>query len=217
MKNLMSRFGGHAVIFGAGKASKKLLPTDQSLDNLLDNYAQEIIPHNFFISSYDAIPEYMGMYEWSALKTEVFKLGDLEHDFTDLLLQYEVPVTTSIYIGKHQYDNVYAIFIKTHKEGLEDHIPDYRETFDYVLQVFIRSKDKKPVLDSVKIERILLILFYKMGLIYEGQITSFKRSKTHLGKKISEGFETSVNRCLIDVDSDEKLRELLKKRANEQV
>ena len=56
-----------------------------------------------------------------------------------------------------------------------------------------------------------------MGLIYEGQITSFKRSKTHLGKKISEGFETSVNRCLIDVDSDEKLRELLKKRANEQV
>jgi len=65
MKNLMSRFGGHAVIFGAGKASKKLLPTDQSLDNLLDNYAQEIIPHNFFISSYDAIPEYMGMYEWS--------------------------------------------------------------------------------------------------------------------------------------------------------
>ena len=158
----------------------------------------------------------MGMYQWSTLKREVFKLGDLEHDFTDLLLQYEVPVTTSIYLGKHQYDNVYAVFIKTHKEGLEHHISDYYESFDYVLQVFIRSEDKNSELDTIKLERILLILFYKMGLIYECQIKSFKRSKTHLGKRIIKDFETDVKSCLVGIDSDEKLTKLLKKRANEQ-
>ena len=36
------------------------LPEDQSLDNMLDNYATEIIPNYFFISSYDALPEFMG-------------------------------------------------------------------------------------------------------------------------------------------------------------
>ncbi|EAQ42511.1 hypothetical protein MED152_07315 [Polaribacter sp. MED152] len=212
----MSRFGGHAVNFGTGKASEKLLPEDQSLDNLLVNYAQEIIPNHFIISSYDAIPEYMGKYQWKTIKKDVFKLGDLEHDFTDLLLQYQASVTTSIYLGKHHYNNVYAVFIKTHKEGLEDHVPDYYESFDYVLQMLIQSVDEKPELDTIKLERILLILFYKMGLIYEDSITLFKRSKTHLGQMISEEFETTTINALVDLDSDDKLAELLKKRGNEQ-
>jgi len=211
MKNFMSRFGGHGVIFGNGKASDSRLPEDQSVDYLLDNYAKEIIPNYFFISSYDAIPEYMGMLDWNQFKKKPVKLGVLEHYFTDLIMQYDIVVNTSIYLTKHQYENVFALIIKTHKQGLEGVVSDYFESYDYVLQVFIRSKDKKGhILDTSNLEKLLLILFYKMDLIYEGYITSFQKSKTYLGKKISEAFETNIENCLIDVDSDDKLADLLK-------
>ena len=209
MKYLMSRFGGHGVTIGSGKASDSLLPEDQSVDHLLDHYAKEIIPNYFFISSYDAKPEYMGMVDWNQFKKKPIKLGVLDHNFTDLLLQYDVPVTTSIYLKTHEYDNVFALFIKTHQEDLEDIVSDYYETYDYVLQVFIRSKEEDHDLNTVKLERILLLLFYKMGLIYEGHITSFKKSKTHLGKLISKDFETNIINALNDVDSDAKISELL--------
>lgn len=209
MKYLMSRFGGHGVTIGSGKASDSLLPEDQSVDYLLDHYAKEIIPNYFFICSYDAIPEYMGMVNWNQFKKKPTKLGVLEHNFTDLLLQYDVPVTTSIYLKKHEYDNVFALFIKTHQEDLKDIVSDYYETYDYVLQVFIPSKEEDRHLNTLKLERILLLLFYKMGLIYEGHIGSFKKSKTHLGKLISKDFETSVVNALNDIDTDAKISELL--------
>ena len=85
MKYLMSRFGGHGVTIGSGKASDSLLPEDQSVDHLLDHYAKEIIPNYFFISSYDAKPEYMGMVNWNQFKKKPIKLGVLDHNFTDLL------------------------------------------------------------------------------------------------------------------------------------
>lgn len=39
IKFMQSRFGGHTYKLGSGKASDENLPEDQSLDNLLDNYA----------------------------------------------------------------------------------------------------------------------------------------------------------------------------------
>ncbi len=59
MHYLMSRYGGNAVIIGKGKASNTKLAEDQSLDNMLDHYSTEIIPNQFFISSYDVLPEWM--------------------------------------------------------------------------------------------------------------------------------------------------------------
>jgi hypothetical protein len=205
----MSRFGGHGVTIGSGKASDSLLPEDQSVDHLLDHYAKEIIPNYFYISSYDAIPEYMGMIDWKQFKNKPIKLCVLEHSFTDLLLQYDVPVTTSIYLKTHEYDNVFALFIKTHQEDLKDIVSDYFESYDYVLQVFIRSKEQDHHLNTTKLERILLLLFYKMGLIYEGHITSFKKSKTHLGKLISKDFESTIISTLNNVDTDAKISALL--------
>lgn len=52
MQFLLSRYGGHGVTIGKGKSSDSLLPEDQSIDYMLDNYAKEIIPNYFFISSY---------------------------------------------------------------------------------------------------------------------------------------------------------------------
>ena len=192
MQDIMSRYGGHGFIIGKGRASNDKLPEDQSLDNMLDNYAIEIIPNHFYISSYDAKPEWMGSMDKLYFPKTV-KLGTLEHQFYEILFQHEISVVTDIYISYHQWSNVFAVFIKTHKGDLGYLIEDYKVRYDYVLQVFIRSTiegfDQSLKNNPDYIEKILLILFYKMGLIYEDDIIKFTPSKTYLGKKISPKFQ----------------------------
>ncbi|WP_430928375.1 hypothetical protein [Polaribacter marinivivus] len=215
MKFLMSRFGGHSVTIGKGKSSDLNLPEDQSLDHMLDHYAQEIIPNYFIISSYDAKPEWMGSLKWQDFPKKPVKIGTLEHKFNEVFLQYDVSATTDIYITYHHWSNVYAIIIKTHKYGLEDVVHQYTESFDYVLQVFIRRPGiENAKLNAKELERILLILFYKMNLVYEDDIEAFTPSKTSLGKLISEDFYKSLPTTLVNVDSDDKLIQLLKQESN---
>ena len=215
MKFLMSRFGGHSVTIGKGKSSDLNLPEDQSLDHMLDHYAQEIIPNYFFISSYDAKPEWMGSMQWKDFSKKPVKIGTLEHKFNEVFLQYDVSVTTDIYITYHHWSNVYAIIIKTYKQGLEDVVHQYTESFDYVLQVFIRRPGiENAKLNAKELERILLILFYKMNLVYKDDIEAFTPSKTGLGKLISEEFCKTMPTALVNVNSDEKLIQLLKQETN---
>jgi len=211
-QGLMSRYGGHAITNGQWKSSASHLPQDQSLDNMLDNYATEIIPNHFFISSYDAIPEWMGNYKLLSFPKPV-KAGTINHYF-DELPQNCFPVTTDIYITHHRWKNVYAVFIKTHKDELKWVLDNYLECYVYTLMVFIRSKiegeEQSLNLRPDYLEKILIILFYKMGLNYEGYLKSFTPSKTHLGKKISQKFVDRIVTILDNVDSDEALTELLK-------
>ena len=210
MQFLMSRYGGHGVTIGKGKSSDSKLPKDQSLDYMLDHYAQEIIPNYFVMSSYDAKPEWMGSLQWKDFPKKPVKIGTLEHNFNEVLLQYDVSVTTDIYITTHHWSNVYAIIIKTHKHGLEDVVHEYMESYDYVLQVFIRRPGiENAKLNAKELERILLILFYKMGLIYKDYIETFIPSKTSLGKLITNTFCKSLTTALVNVDSDDKLIKLL--------
>lgn len=208
----MSRYGGSLIIIGKGKASSEKLPEDQSLDNMLDNYATEIIPNHFYISSYDALPEWMGGMDKLYFPKTV-KLGTLNHQFYEIIFQYDVTVTTDIYISYHQWTNVFAIFIKTHKNNLKYVIDDYQERYDYVLQVFIRSVvegyDQSLKNNTSYIEKILLILFYKMGLIYENDIIEFTPSKTYLGKMIRQEFAESLKQRLVGVETDDDLSKLL--------
>ncbi len=210
----MSRYGGHNMIIGGGKASDEKLPTDQSLDNMLDNYAVEIIPNHFYISSYDALPEWMGGMDKLYFPKTV-KLGTLNHRFNEIFIQHELEVITDIYISFHQWNNVFAVFIKTHKGYLKYVMDDYKERYDYVLQVFIRSKidgyDQSLSKNPNYVEKILLILFYKMGLTYEGDIIDFIPSKTFLGKKISKDFTSTISNKLVGIESDEELADILSK------
>jgi hypothetical protein len=212
MQYLMSRYGGHALIFGKGKASDSKLPEDQSLDYMLDHYATEIIKNHFYISSYDALPEWMGSMDKLCF-TNTVKLGTLEHQFNELSLQYDFSVSTDIYIAKHQWNNVFAIIIKTHKEQLKLFLGNCQEHYDYVLLVFIRSNikdyDQSLSKNPKYIEKILLILFYKMGLTNEGDIIKFSPSKTYLGKKISTSFIDSIPTIFETVDTQEELSSLL--------
>ena len=78
---------------------------------------------------------------------------------------------------------------------------------------FIRSKmegyDQSLSKNPAYIEKILLILFYKMGLIYEEDIIEFTPSKTYLGKKISKEFTKSITEKLIGIEADEDLSKIL--------
>ena len=212
MQYLMSRYGGSLMVIGKGKASSDKLPEDQSLDNMLDNYATEIIPNHFYISSYDALPEWMGGMD-KLFFPKTVKLGTSNHQFYEIIFQYDVKVTTDIYISYHQWTNVFAIFIKTHKNDLKYVIDNYQERYDYVLQVFIRSViegyDQSLKNNPSYIEKILLILFYKMGLIYENDIIEFTPSKTYLGKLITQEFAESLKQRLVGVETDEDLSKLL--------
>jgi hypothetical protein len=212
MQYIMSRYGGHAMVIGKGKASNEKLPIDQSLKNMLDNYATEIIPQHFFISSYDALPEWMGGMDKLYFPKTV-KLGTIEHRFNEVFSQYDTTATTDIYIANHQYTNVFAVFIKTHKDAMKWVVDDYQERYDYVLQVLIREQDlnydQSLSKNTSYIEKILLILFYKMGLTYEGDITEFRASKTYLGKKISEEFMENISEKLIGIEADEDLSKIL--------
>ena len=212
MQYIMSRYGGHAMVIGKGKASNEKLPIDQSLKNMLDNYATEIIPQHFFISSYDALPEWMGGMDKLYFPKTV-KLGTIEHRFNEVFSQYDATAITDIYIANHQYTNVFAVFIKTHKDALKWVIDDYQDRYDYVLQVLIREQDlnydQSLSKNTSYIEKILLILFYKMGLTYEGDITEFRASKTYLGKKISEEFMENISEKLIGIEADEDLSKIL--------
>jgi hypothetical protein len=62
MQQMMSRYGGHDFLIGKGKVSYANLPEDQSQVNLLDNYAAEIIPNHYLVSTYDAQPYRMADY-----------------------------------------------------------------------------------------------------------------------------------------------------------
>ena len=214
MQYLMSRYGGHNMIIGGGKASNEKLPADQSLDNMLDNYAVEIIPNHFYISSYDALPEWMGGMDKLYFPKTV-KLGTLNHRFNEIFIQHELEVISDIYISFHQWNNVFAVFIKTNKGYLKYVMDDYKERYDYVLQVFIRSKidgyNQSLTKNPDYVEKILLILFYKMGLTYEGDIIDFIPSKTFLGKKISNDFANTISSKLVGIESDEELADILSK------
>ena len=212
MKYLMSRFGGHCIKIGKGKSSDDELPEDQSLDNMLDNYAKEIIPNYFYISSYDAKPEWMGPMDKLIFPSPV-KLGTLTHKFSEIMMQHSVTVSTDVYLSYHNWTNVYAILIKTHKSSLKHYFPDYSETYDYVLQVFVRRKDTEILIKDrpADLYKILIILFYKMGLIYDEDIESFAPSKTYLGKLINKEFAENAKNIVKDVKNDEALSKLLKK------
>jgi hypothetical protein len=210
MKALFSRFGGNALIIGQGKASRLNLPEDQSLDYMLDHHSEEIIPNVFVISSYDLQPEFMGA--MTNLPTKAHKLGTIEHVFNEISLQYDLEVETDIYVTYHQFSNVYALLIKTHKDGMELIMDKYIETYDYVQTTFFRDaqneNDDNLFYNPKVVELMLHVLFFKME-IYHSPI-SFTPSRTHLGKHISCQFINSLETYYSDINSLEQLSEKLK-------
>lgn len=216
MQQLMSRFGGHSMILGKGKASDSLLPEDQSVDNLLDNYAKEIIPNHFMVSSYDAKPTWMGSLKTLPNTTGVpraVKLGRLQHVFNELLMEYSASVFTDIYLSTIGYKNVYITFIRTIREDwFEEVLFDYEMSYDLVMMLFIRGEDLEHRLskNQSSLMKLLLINLYKMGATGDSYI-QFTPSRTPLGKNLPENIDSILKDSLQAIDSDEALAAALER------
>jgi len=206
MKFLLSRYGGHGLIFGKGKASSQNLPEDQSFENVMSNHAIEMKGFSY-LSSYEMMPEFMGAYE--KLPKSAIKIADMEHDFGEVILQYDVTVNTSVYFSKTGYFNVFAIYLKTNFKDVEDMIGKIEPSCDCVLFLRVFDKDaddvKKAMPEILHIS--LMTLIYEMGI--KDCYCDVTPSKTSLGKKIDfeklkEGIEE-----LKDIESREELAEII--------
>lgn len=210
MRRLFSRYGGSALIIGKGKASNELLPEDQSLDNMLDHYAQQPVENIFYLSSYRILPDFMGPV--CPLPKGLAKVGELTHLFLDVLIQQDIYVTTRIYLGIHQYPNVYVFLIHTDERELRFYLnlESNKKVYDYVLTFFLRGiEDGKTALNDnpEQVEMMILILAIEMGLAHT--TIEFTPSKTHLGKRISPNFDQRINQLLGADDPEAELVKIL--------
>jgi hypothetical protein len=195
MKPFFSRYGGHTVIIGQGKVGHLNLPEDQSLDNMLDHHAMNPVPNVFYLTSYIQQPEFMGAY--SILPKGTFYLGELEHEFMEVMLQYDLRTWTRIYIGRHQYTNVYSVFLKTDPDSYSSVLALSKEerkpTYDYVLTFFfrgLRTEYEDIRRSPEQLEMILILLCYHMGLGMTEAI--FTPSNTWIGKLIRPEFQNEL-------------------------
>ena len=209
MNYLFSRFGGHMMRIGHGKASKERLPEDQSLDNMLDHFSEEVYPNCFVLSSYDMLPSFMGARE--KLPDFAVRLGTLHHVFNDIMLQHDVVVKTDIYITTHEYNNVFALHLHTAGDGMQDVMDDYIPTFDYVQTTFFRdahSEERCSLSDHPNLLALMLyVLFYKME-IYHSKFT-FVPSKSYLGICLKQEFLASLPTFYEDINHSVELRQKL--------
>lgn len=200
------------MVIGRGKASHLELPEDQSLDNMLDHHAINPLPDLFYLSSYVLQPAFMGNYR--NLPPGTTYLGELDHEFMDIMFQFSLRTTSRVYIGTHHYPNVYSVFIRTDYNclrGVWDLDPHERDPgYDYVLTFFIRgmteeSSDLRKTPE--KIEMLLLLLANHMGLDYTEVI--FTPSKTWLGKLVRPEFPPFLKDFSEKGPSEEERKELL--------
>ena len=180
----MSRYGGHAIILtkgGAVKASAVDKPEDQSFENIMGNHAIQMKGYSY-LSSYSTMHDLMGPYE--KLPERSVKIGDLDHDFLELMLQYDVEVRSSLYLGYTGYGNVFALFIKTDFGPVELLMGKIKSNYDLVLMIRVQGKSNELIKESMNEIMICLIclLVFEMGIAETNY--SFIPSKTYMGKKI---------------------------------
>lgn len=184
MNNLLSRYGGHAIIFnkgGAVKASAVDKPEDQSFENIMGNHAIQMKGYSY-LSSYSTMHDLMGPYK--KLPERSVKIGNLDHEFLELMLQYDVDVSSSLYLGYTGYCNVFALFIKTDFGPVELSMGKIKSTYDLVLMIRVQGMANELIPQSMNKIMICLIslLVFEMGIAKANY--SFIPSKTYLGKKI---------------------------------
>jgi hypothetical protein len=206
MKNLFSRFGGSAIIIGQGKASNKNLPEDQSFESMLETHAIQMNGYAY-LSSYQILPEFMGAYKH--IPKTAIKVAEIEHDFNEVLLQYDVRVTSSVYILKTDYYNVFAVFIKTDASYLETIFGKMEPTYDCVLIFEVLGKSENEVKNGMPdiLNAILITLIFEMDV--HSFECDFKPSKTPLGKKINTEKLLELYNKVQTISSREKIKEIL--------
>lgn len=202
MKNLLSRYGGHGVLFGKGKASESELPTDQSFENIIKNHSIQMNGFSY-LSSFKMMPEFMGAFQ--KLPIGAVKIAEINHIFTDLLLQYNIETTSKVYFGSTGFANIFTCYLNTDYKPLSNYIGKIDPTYDLVVILRVIGKSNEEIN-----EMIAQILHCILGiLIFEMEISNtnpdITPSKTKFGKKINL---IKLNELLNKIESIDNREEL---------
>lgn len=204
---LLSRYGGHAIQFGYGKASSMLLPEDQSFENVMPKFAIEMNGYSY-LSSYQIRPEFMGSFE-KLPEGYCTRLGVLEHLFMEIMMQHDEYVDTTIYFGKTKYRNIFSLFIKTDFSPLEFSLGKIKSSYDCVLNIRVYNKSNEELHAELNnIINIMICLLIKEMDIMETRI-EFNPSKTHLGKKIELDKLMTMIEKMKKAENENEIKEIL--------
>lgn len=166
---------------GAVKASMLELPEDQSFENIMGNHAIQMDGFSY-LSTYRRMPAFMGPFK--KLPKRCVKIGELEHPFLELLMQYDVDVTSSLYLAYTGYSNVFGLIIKTNMQELEWCMGKMERTYDLVLMIRVQGKSNEEIKASMdKIITSMIVLLVQEMEVGEG-VCRFMPSGTYLGKKL---------------------------------
>jgi hypothetical protein len=201
MKYMMSRYGGHAIMMqadGAVKASILELPEDQSFENIMGNHAIQMDGFSY-LSTYRSMPPFMGPYE--KLPKRCVKIGELEHPFLEMLMQYDVEVTSSLYLAYTGYSNVFGLIMKTNMQELEWCMGKMDTTYDLVLMIRVHGKSNELIKESMNEIIICMIglLVHEMDIVETH--FAFIPSKTYMGRKIKMDELNAKFKMLKTIDS----------------
>lgn len=207
MKQFFSRYGGHGLMFGQGKASSLQLPEDQSFENMMDNHSFEMEGISY-LSSYKLMPNFMGPYKKCAGKS--IKVADIYHPFLEMFLQEDVDVNTAVYLSPTSFVNVFLVFIKTDFRPLKYCFGRISPSYDWVLTVMLHDKPKEVVQREMSniLHSLFCLLIFEMGLA--GQDCSITPAKSSLGKKLDPARLEDMLGQMKDVKTTEELSKLLK-------
>ena len=206
MNNLLSRYSGHAIILnkgGAVKASAVDKPEDQSFENIMVNHAIQMKGFSY-LSTYKTMPAFMGPFK--KLPKRCIKIGELDHPFLELLMQYDVDVTSSLYLAYTGYSNVFGLIVKTGMEELEWCMGKMETTYDLVLMIRVLGKSNEEIRSSLDkiIMSIIVLLVHEME-VWEGECR-FMPSRTYLGKKIEKKKIDEMLQSLNKTEKDDQLK-----------
>ena len=206
MRQMFSRYGGHMFILGEGKASSRLLPEKQSLENMLTVHATQLKGFSY-LSSYQMLPSFMHPFE--KLPNDALKIGDLTHLFMEVGLQYDIEVETSIYVGRTGYINVFPLYIKTDLKPLTSILGKMESYYDCPIIIRIQGKSAEELNQSKKeiYYRMISLLVYEMEL-FDSDI-SFLPSRTAAGKLIDTSEIETLLKQVKAASSKEDLANLL--------
>ncbi len=209
MKNLMSRFGGHSIIMqteGAVKASLLELPEDQSFENIMGNHSIQMEGFSY-LSTYKSMPDFMGPYQ--KLPEKFVKIGDINHPFLELLMQYDVEITSSLYFGFTGYSNVFGLIIKSDMQEIEWCMGKIETSYDLVLMIRVLGKSNEEISSSLDriISCMILLTVHEME-VGSGD-SSFVPSRTYLGKKLDKKNIDNMLQSLKNVEDENQLKKLI--------
>jgi hypothetical protein len=123
-------------------------------------------------------------------------------------MQYDVDVTSSLYLTFTGYSNVFGLIVKTDMQELEWCMGKMESSYDLVLMIRVWGKSNEEITASLdKIISCMIVLLVREMEVGEGECR-FMPSKTYLGKKLDKKKIDDTLESLKKIENEDQLKKL---------